>query len=82
MLLYLLLADRDVEIVADRGIHAQRRRRRVAGDLPQDGGGVPRGPLRRGVEQGIAEISALLAQHFAAQRAGRANEIADAPVVL
>ena len=41
-----LLADRDVEIVADRGIHRARRRRRVAGDLPADGDGVPRGPLR------------------------------------
>ncbi|HEX6137987.1 MAG TPA: TPM domain-containing protein [Casimicrobiaceae bacterium] len=81
VLVYLLLADRDVEIVADRGID-----RRV-------GGGEWEAICRRmetafadsryveGVVQGIAEISALLARHFP-RAGGGANELSDRPVVL
>ena len=48
VLIYLLLADRDVEIVADRGIHAKVGDDGVGGDLPQDGAGVSRRALRGG----------------------------------
>ena len=46
VLVYLLLADRDVEIVADRGIHARVGEAAWEAICARDGGGVPRGPLR------------------------------------
>ena len=46
VLIYLLLADRDVEIVADRGIDAQCRRRRLGKNLQGDGDRFPGGEFR------------------------------------
>jgi uncharacterized membrane protein len=81
VLIYLLLADRDVEIVADRGIH-----RKVGDDTWQ--------ALCRGMElafrekrfadgaiDGIDTVNALLAQHFPRTGAGP-NELSDQPVIL
>jgi uncharacterized membrane protein len=81
VLIYLLLADRDVEIVADRGID-----RRVDA---ADWGAICRrmetafadARYVEGVVAGIAEISELLARHFPRTGAG-ANELSDKPVVL
>ena len=82
VLVYLLLADRDVEIVADRGIHRVVDDARVAGDLRADGGGVPRRRVsREGVVAGVAEIQRCSPQHFPRTGAG-ANELPDRPVVL
>jgi len=81
VLLYVLLADHAVEIVADRGIHA------LVGDAAWQTicrkieTAFRAGHFAEGVEQGIGEISALLAQHSPRGGPGR-NEIADAPVVL
>jgi uncharacterized membrane protein len=81
VLVYLLLADRDVEIVADRGID-----RRV-GDAAWQAictrmeSAFAAGRFAEGITDGIAAISALLARHF--PREGRtANELPDKPVVL
>lgn len=81
VLIYLLLADRDVEIVADRGIHA-----RVG---PQGWEEICRemetafrtGEFEAGVIAGIGRVSRHLETHFA--RGGEAdNELPDRPVVL
>jgi hypothetical protein len=83
VLVYLLLADRDVEIVADRGIH------RIVGDAAWQSicarmeSAFRDGRFAEGVLAGVAEISALLAQHFPRTGdSGRANELADRPVIL
>ena len=81
VLIYLLLADKAVEIVADRGIH-----RRV-GD--QSWGTICRRMeaayrerrFEEGALAGIESINALLAQHFPRGAPG-ANELPDRPVVL
>jgi uncharacterized membrane protein len=81
VLLYVLVADHAVEIVADRGIHA------LVGDAAWQTichkieSAFRAGRFAEGVEQGIGEISALLAQHSPRAGPGR-NEIADAPIVL
>jgi len=81
VLVYLLLADRDVEIVADRGIH------RVVGDTGWKSicarmeESFRAGNYADGVVTGVAEISRLLAQHFPREGAGP-NELADKPVIL
>ena len=70
VLVYLLLADRDVEIVADRGIHERVGTRTWERRLPQDGNGVSRRRFVEGVETGLAEINALLAEHYPRGGAG------------
>lgn len=81
VLIYLLLADKDVEIVADRAIH------RLVG--PDAWEAICRrmeqafaaGRYVEGVEDGIREISALLAEHFPGD-GGDVDEIANRPVML
>ncbi|MHB8495063.1 MAG: TPM domain-containing protein [Casimicrobiaceae bacterium] len=81
VLIYLLLADRDVEIVADRGVH------RAAGAAAWHAisthmeSAFARGEYADGAARGIEEVSALLARHFPRTQAG-ANELSDKPVVL
>ena len=81
VLIYLLLADRKVEIVADRGIH------RHAGDERWDSicreieHHFRKGDFENGCVIGIQKISAELAFHFPAT-GSHANEQADAPVML
>jgi uncharacterized membrane protein YgcG len=82
VLVYLLLADRDVEIVADRGIH------RIVGDdawqaiCARMETAFRDGKFAEGVVQGVGEISALLAQHYPRAGGGGTNELADLPVIL
>ncbi len=81
VLIYLLLADRDVEIVADRGIDAKVGRdgwEKICADMETD---FRAGDFQAGVIRGIEEVSRQLATHFPAPDAGR-NELPDAPVVI
>lgn len=81
VLIYLLLADRDVEIVADRGIHANLE--------PQAWETICRGMetafrdgrYREGVINGIQTVAWHLAKHFPAAGVNP-NELPDRPVVL
>lgn len=81
VLIYLLLADRDVEIVGDRGIDHF---------LGHDGWEeichemellFRKGAFEAGVLQGIAKVTTKLQQYFPAQGASK-NEISDKPVIL
>jgi len=81
VLVYLLLADRDVEIVADRGIH------RIVGDAvwqticARMEQAFAAANYADGVIAGVDEISKLLATHFPQEGAG-SNELSDQPVIL
>lgn len=82
VLVYLLLADRDVEIVADRGVHA-----RVGADgweviCRRMEAAFRDGRFEAGVVQGLAEISAVLIREYPATGAPNPNERPDRPVVL
>jgi uncharacterized membrane protein len=81
VLLYILLADRAVEIVADRGIHARVGDAAWQTICHRIEAACRDGRFAEGAVQGIVEISALLAQHSPRTGPGR-NEISDAPVVL
>jgi uncharacterized membrane protein len=81
VLIYLLLADRDVEIVADRGIH-----RAVGVDAweaicHEMEAAFREGRFEEGVLAGIRRVSELLRRHFPAE-GGPRNELPDRPVVL
>ena len=81
VLIYLLLADRDVEIVADRGINAKVGTagwERICALMEKE---FRAGLFEHGVVRGIEEVSRVLAQHFPKER-DASNELPDAPVVL
>ncbi len=81
VLIYLLLADRDVEIVADRGIDAKvgaERWREICAGMEAE---FRQGRFKAGVLEGIAEVTADLAAHFP-PRGPHRNELPDPPVVL
>jgi uncharacterized membrane protein len=81
VLIYLLLADHDIEIVADRGINAKVAR----GDWEKICRGMEamlaRGAFEDAIVGGIKEISLLLARHYPPRPGGR-NELPDKPMVL
>jgi uncharacterized membrane protein len=81
VLIYLLLADRDVEIVADRGIDAKVTAagwEKICAEMERD---FKAGQFESGVIRGVEAVSRQLAQHFPAHGKGP-NELPDAPVVI
>jgi uncharacterized membrane protein len=81
VLIYLLFADRNVEIVADRGIDAKvgsHGWEKICGDMETE---FKRSNFEGGVIKGIAAVSRELAKYFPAQGAGP-NELPDAPLVI
>jgi uncharacterized membrane protein len=81
VLVYLLLADKDVEIVADRGIHREVGEAGWQDICRTMEVAFGQGRFEQGAVAGIEAISALLARHFPRDDAG-ANELADRPVIL
>jgi uncharacterized membrane protein len=82
VLIYLLLAERRIEIVADRGLNelvAPETWPRLVQDMSA---AFKAGNYEAGLTQAVQEVSALLQQHFALQT-GQANlnELPDAPVL-
>jgi uncharacterized membrane protein YgcG len=81
VLIYLLLADRDVEIVADRGLNhlvAAEDWEVICRQMEQD---FRQGRFREGVLAGIAAVSGLLIRHFPPTGVNL-NELPDRPVRL
>jgi|SRR6185437_14839884 uncharacterized membrane protein len=81
VLIYLLLADRDVEIIADRGIDAHvggEGWRKICREMETTFG---RGEFEAGVINGIEAVSRELAKHFPPGAHSR-NELPDKPVVI
>ncbi|MEP7328149.1 MAG: TPM domain-containing protein [Betaproteobacteria bacterium] len=80
VLLYLMLADKDVEIVADRRIHALVGAADWEAICRSMETAFRAGHYAEGVEAGIAAITELLVVH--APGAGGRNELSDRPVIL
>jgi uncharacterized membrane protein len=81
VLVYVLLADHAVEIVADRGISAkvpQEQWETICRDMEAD---FAKGRFEQGAVRGLRAIAALLKQHFTAG-AANPNELPNRPVVL
>jgi hypothetical protein len=81
VLIYLLLADHDVEIVADRGINE------IVGAVGWEGichameQAFRLGRFEEGLEEGLREVAEHLETHFPATGENR-NELPDAPLIL
>lgn len=81
VLIYLLLADRNVEIVADRGIDGKVSKadwETICSAMETEFG---HGNFETGVIRGIEAVTKLLARHFPKSGVG-INELPDAPVVI
>ena len=83
VLIYLLLAEHAIEIVADRGL-AQRVPEATWHTLVQRLGQALRaGQYEDGLTEVLANVSALLVAHFpTSDNAPSSNELPDAPVLL
>ena len=81
VLVYVLLADRGVEIVADRGIHRQVGEATWQAVCRTMETAFRDGRFVAGAQDGVREISRILAQHFPAT-GEVANELPDKPLVL
>jgi uncharacterized membrane protein len=81
VLIYLLLADRDVEIIADRGIDAHVGAAGWEATCRSMERDFRAGLFEHGVIKGIEQVSRLLAQHFP-PTPGHRNELPDTPVVI
>jgi uncharacterized membrane protein len=81
VLIYLLLADRDVEIIADRGIDAKVGAEGWEAICRAMEAEFRAGRFEHGVIGGIAAVSRELARHFPPGGPHR-NELPDAPVVM
>ena len=80
LLIYLLLADRAVEIVADRGIHAKVGAEEWRKVCRQMEAAFRQSNYEGGVIGGVQAVTQHLVRHFPA--ADRANELSDKPVTL
>ena len=81
LLIYLLLADRAVEIVADRGIHAKVGSQEWSRVCHQMEVAFRQSNYEGGVLDGVQAVTRHLVQHFPADD-HNGNELPDKPVVL
>ncbi|MGH8090125.1 MAG: TPM domain-containing protein [Rudaea sp.] len=82
VLIYVLLADRAIEIIADRGIAAKVGEAEWKSICTQMQQGFTAGAFEHGAVEGVNAVNEILARHFPADGAARANELPDRPVVL
>jgi uncharacterized membrane protein len=81
VLIYVLLADRRVEIVADRGIDARVDVNEWQEICRMMESHFREGRFEEGATAGVQAVSALVERHFPAQGADR-NELPDRPVLI
>lgn len=81
VLIYLLLADRDVEIVADRGVHAKVGQEAWEAICQEMEAAFRIGKFAEGVLAGIHSVGRQLAHHYP-YMGEKVNELADNPAVM
>lgn len=82
VLIYLLLADRAVEIVADRGIHAKVESKEWSNVCRQMEAAFRQSNFEGGVVSGVRAVTRHLQQHFPPGNHHNSNELPDRPVVV
>ena len=82
VLIYVLLADHAIEILADRGIAAKVGESEWKSICEQMQKSFVAGDFERGAVEGVTAVSEILVRHFPADGSARTNELPDKPVVL
>jgi uncharacterized membrane protein len=83
VLIYLLLAERHIDIVADRGLNDEVTAAQWDTLLKDMSGAFKRGEFESGLIAAVDAIDALLARHFpVSSRAANPNELPDRPTLL
>jgi hypothetical protein len=82
VLIYVLIADHAIEIVADRGIAARVRQDEWQGICDSMRERFRAGEFERGALEGVKAASDILAREFPSDGSRRANELADEPIIL
>jgi uncharacterized membrane protein len=82
ILLYLLLADHDIEIVADRGLNHPANAQRWQEICRQMEQAFQRNEFETGVLDGLEQLTRLLIEQFPNDAGERDNELSNRPVVL
>jgi hypothetical protein len=83
VLIYLLMAEHAIEIVADRGIDAHVSAEEWAAMAKRMSAAFREGRFEDGITQALEEVSALLVAHFSlAEGAPDRNELPNEPVVM
>lgn len=82
VLIYLLLAEHAIEIVADRGLSSRADHGEWQHIVDRMGSAFHEGRFEEGLTQALEEVSALLVSHFPLpQGEANPNELPDQPVV-
>jgi uncharacterized membrane protein len=82
VLIYLLMADRDVEIVADRGVHGRVGAQGWEAVCRRMEAAFRAGRFEDGVTEGVRAVADVLAGEYPATGGRNPNELSDRPVVL
>lgn len=82
VLIYVLLAERAIEIVADRGIAARVDQRQWQAICDRMRDRFVNETYEQGAIEGINAVSDILAAHFPAGDGKHANELSDEPFIL
>jgi len=82
VLIYLLLAEHRIELVADRGVHAVVGSREWGAVVQRMGQAFAAGRFEAGLSRAIEEVSLPLSRHFGVQPgADNHNELPDPPTL-
>ncbi len=82
VLIYVLLIERRIEIVADRGVNDLVDNRVWQAMVTQMGGAFAAGRFEEGLQEAVSGVTALLEQHFPLTSGQRKrNELPDTPVL-
>jgi len=81
VLIYLLLAEHSIDIVADRGLHAHVSNAEWQQMVARMSSAFRAGQFEQGLDLVVAEVTDLLCRHFPARpgTAQRPNELPDEP---
>lgn len=81
VLIYLLLAEREIELVADRGLNTIVPASEWQAMVQRMGEAFTRGRFEDGLTQALGEVSTPLVAHFPADPVANPNDLPDTPVL-
>jgi uncharacterized membrane protein len=83
VMIYLCLAERAIELIADRGVNHFVSAEQWNSVVKRLSSALGNGDIEGGLVRAIAEVSAVLQQHFAVHAGQKnPNELPDAPVLI